>query len=129
MITLIIYELDKFLCNDSGVSEDLKAYIIELPYEGEAISMFILLPPFTPNALQETISRLNASTIREAMDGMYHDSIEIFLPRFKIQQTMDLSQVRIHTFQQPTFVGCNEFIELTKKLIAYTLNYQTFVCK
>lgn len=99
---IIIYDLDKFIWHDSGVSEDLKAYIIELPYEGEAISMFILLPPFTPNALQETISRLNASTIREAMDGMYPDSIEIFLPRFKIQQTMDLSQVWNHTFQSTT---------------------------
>lgn len=82
----------------TGVSEDLKAYIIELPYEGEAISMFILLPPFTPNALQDTISRLNSSILREAMDGMYPDSIEIFLPRFKIQQTFDLSQVSVFSF-------------------------------
>ncbi|ODN02111.1 Serpin B9 [Orchesella cincta] len=87
--TMMMYQKGSFR---HGVSEELKAYIIELPYEGEAISMFILLPPFTPNALQDTISRLNASTLREAMDGMYPDSIEIFLPRFKIEQTFDLSQ-------------------------------------
>jgi len=75
-----------------GVSESLKSYILELPYEGEALSLFILLPPFTPNALEETISRLNSSTLREAMDEMYPDSIEVFLPKFKIQQSFELSK-------------------------------------
>jgi len=69
--------------------------VIELPYEGEAISMYILLPPFTPNALEETISRLNASSLREAIDQnqLYHESIEISLPRFKIDQTFELNKV------------------------------------
>jgi len=78
-----------------GASEALRAYIIELPYEGEALSMYILLPPFAPDAIQETISRLNASSLREAMDQnqLYHDKIEVGLPRFKIQQTIQLNKV------------------------------------
>lgn len=79
----------------SGISERLRAYILELPYEGEGVSMFILLPPFVPDGIQETIERLNASSLREALDEneLYKDKIEVVLPRFKIQQTLQLSQV------------------------------------
>jgi len=87
--TYMMYQKGSFR---HGTSEALKSYIIELPYEGEALSMFILLPPFAPNALEETISRLNSSVLREAMDGMYPDSIEVALPRFKIDQTLELNK-------------------------------------
>lgn len=75
----------------SGVSEELKSYIIELPYEGESVSMFVLLPPFTPDALETTISRLSAPALRRAMDEMVHDSIEVLLPRFKLTSTIQLT--------------------------------------
>ena len=30
----------------SGASEELGAHILEMPYKGDDVSMFILLPPF-----------------------------------------------------------------------------------
>jgi len=69
----------------------LKSYILELPYEGEHTSMIVLLPPFTPNALEETIARLNASSLEEAMNDMVHDSIEVMLPRFRLSYTVSLT--------------------------------------
>jgi serine protease inhibitor len=56
------------------------------------VSLYILLPPFTPNALDETISRLNASSLESAMSGMVEDTIELHLPKFKIDETYELSE-------------------------------------
>ena len=42
--------------------------------------------------MEETISKLNASTLEEAMENMIHDSIEVLLPKFKLQQTLELTK-------------------------------------
>jgi len=55
--------------------------------------MFILLPPFVPNAIEETVKRLNSSVLREAMDEMIQDAIDVMLPKFNIEQTLDLTKV------------------------------------
>ena len=73
----------------SGISQDLMSYILELPYEGEAISMFILLPPFVPNAIEETISRLNATNLRQAMDNMEHINIDVAIPQSKLSKRLN----------------------------------------
>jgi len=64
--------------------------------------MIILLPPFVQGALNETLSRLNSETLRGSIDDLrnnknsdfsFNDEVEISLPRFKIEQTFDLTKV------------------------------------
>jgi len=72
----------------------LKSYILELPYEGEEVSMFILLPPFTPNALEETLTRLTSASLGEAIDPnqLYYDTIDVAIPKFQIEQSFELNK-------------------------------------
>lgn len=70
------------------VSEELGAHILELPYKGNEISMFVLLPPFatvdtptdTPpqDGVRQLIERMSmtkgAQELREIMDyGMLRE--------------------------------------------------------
>lgn len=103
-------------------SEELRAHVLEMPYNGDEISMMIILPPFEDNALkveinqirkrlrschfgyyfllffpQETASRLTPDTLKGVMaeikSGFYSvDDLTVQLPRFKISQTHELRQ-------------------------------------
>ncbi|CAL4063086.1 unnamed protein product, partial [Meganyctiphanes norvegica] len=71
-----------------GVSEELGAHILELPYTGDAMSMFILLPPFISGAqgFNAMVQSLNSSTLRDAMDNMWRVQVQVELPKFKMEQ-------------------------------------------
>lgn len=74
-----------------GVSEELGAHILELPYNGDAMSMFILLPPFISgeNGFNAMVQSLNSSTLRDAMQHMWRIQVTIELPKFKLEQTIE----------------------------------------
>jgi len=71
-----------------GVSEEIGAHILELPYTGDAMSMFILLPPFISGAqgFNAMVQSLNSSTLRDAMDNMWRVQVQVELPKFKMEQ-------------------------------------------
>ncbi|KAK7015567.1 hypothetical protein SK128_004148 [Halocaridina rubra] len=73
-----------------GVSEELGAHILELPYTGEAVSMYILLPPFITgeNGFNAMVERLNADTLHDAIDNMWRIQVEVVIPKFKLQQSV-----------------------------------------
>ncbi|KAK8741756.1 hypothetical protein OTU49_002378 [Cherax quadricarinatus] len=74
-----------------GVSEELGAHILELPYTGEAVSMYILLPPFISgeNGFNAMVERLNASLLTEAFNNMWRMQVEVILPKFKLEQLVE----------------------------------------
>ncbi|XP_068212341.1 serine protease inhibitor 88Ea-like [Palaemon carinicauda] len=73
-----------------GVSEELGAHILELPYTGEAVSMFILLPPFISgdNGFNRMVERLNGTTLQNAIEEMWRVQVEVILPKFKLEQAI-----------------------------------------
>jgi len=91
-------------------SEELRAHVVEFPYEGDDISMMIILPPFDDHALSETIKRLTPTTLRgvmaEVRSGFYEvDDLNVELPKFKIEQSFDLSQTLSALGLQTLFDG------------------------
>jgi len=77
-------------------SEELRAHVLQVPYVGESISMIIILPPFEDNALHETVSRMTPENIHGVMSeiklGYFKaDSLTVQIPKFSIEQSMDLS--------------------------------------
>nr|XP_050859606.1 serine protease inhibitor 88Ea-like isoform X4 [Vespula vulgaris] len=91
------------------VSEELGAHILELPYKGQEISMFVLLPPFAAarflndganrtqgdggirNVLQRISTEAGATELRMLLDdGMPSRQVEVSLPRFELERELPL---------------------------------------
>ena len=78
------------------VSEELRSHVLKLPYQGEDISMVIILPPFEDDGLYSTVQRLTPdilqSVLAEVRFNFYEiQDLSVELPRFSIEQNFDLS--------------------------------------
>ncbi|KYN14444.1 Antithrombin-III, partial [Trachymyrmex cornetzi] len=93
-----------------AVSEQLGAYILELPYKGDEISMFVLLPPFSTtrsaqnpsnepqDGIHQLVQRLatekGSQELRELLDdGLPPREVEVSLPRFELERELPISQL------------------------------------
>lgn len=74
-----------------AASEELQARVLEIPYLGEDVSFFAVLPE--TNSLDETLSLLTVERLRAAMSDMFPITLEIGIPKFQMEQTTDLTQV------------------------------------
>lgn len=75
------------------VSEKLGAHILELPYKGDEISMFVLLPPYaSPNGITNLLKRLNHEALHDIVDedSMIPRSVEVGFPKFTIEKEAEL---------------------------------------
>uniref|UniRef100_A0A8C2U927 Serpin family E member 3 n=1 Tax=Coturnix japonica TaxID=93934 RepID=A0A8C2U927_COTJA len=67
--------------------------VVELPYLGEKLSMFIVLPSHKRTPLSQIESHLSAKTIALWSSSLKRTKMDIFLPRFSIQSLFDLKTV------------------------------------
>ncbi|XP_043504725.1 serine protease inhibitor 88Ea-like isoform X2 [Polistes fuscatus] len=115
------------------VSEELGAHILELPYKGSEISMFILLPPFAAaRSLNDDPSRIQGdggirnvlhriSNDADAMelqillkDGMSSRQVEVSLPRFELERELEfktlLLQLGLQDLVGPNAADLRDFV-------------------
>merc|ERR1712020_261999 len=79
------------------VSEELQAHVLEMPYEGDHVSMVIILPPWKDDSLQETVKRMTPETLQgvmgEIQTGFYKvEKLDVLLPKFSISGDLELLQ-------------------------------------
>ncbi|NXT00678.1 SERP3 protein, partial [Jacana jacana] len=67
--------------------------VVELPYVGEKLSMFLMLPSHKRTALSQIESHLSAKTINFWANSLKRTKMDIFLPRFSIQSLFDLKTI------------------------------------
>ncbi|XP_010131897.1 PREDICTED: serpin E3 [Buceros rhinoceros silvestris] len=67
--------------------------MVELPYLGEKLSMFLVLPSHKRTSLSQIESHLSAKTITLWANSLRRTKMDIFLPRFSIQSLFDLKTV------------------------------------
>nr|AOW41295.1 serpin-1M [Pteromalus puparum] len=74
-----------------GELPDLKAKFVELPYENKDLKMVIIVPDEIEglSAIQENLESFNHTRLAEA--GSERD-VQIYLPKFKIESTIDLQK-------------------------------------
>lgn len=73
------------------ISEKLGAHVIELPYKGDDISMYILLPSFyDPNGVKYLLEKMTADMISELADPnfMVERPVELAIPKFTVEETL-----------------------------------------
>jgi len=92
------------------LSEELRAHVLELPYQGESIAMVIILPPFEDDSIHETIKRMTPETVQGVMaeikSGFYKadETLSIEIPKFNIEQSMELSSM-VSALGAPSLFG------------------------
>ncbi|NWH80370.1 SERP3 protein, partial [Piaya cayana] len=67
--------------------------VVELPYLGEKLSMFLVLPSHRRTPLSQIESHFSAKTITRWSNSLKRMKMDIFLPRFSIQSLFDLKTV------------------------------------
>lgn len=75
-----------------GEDENLDAKILELPYENRNIRMLIILPN-QRNGIKALESKLANIDITTLTNGLYSTEVNVALPRFKIESTIELDDV------------------------------------
>lgn len=73
-------------------SDDLGAHVLELPYKGGDISLFIILPPFNKQrGISMLTKRLNTNILQDIVSSSEwrSRSVEVSLPKFSVEQSMD----------------------------------------
>lgn len=82
------------------VSETLGAHVLQLPYKGNAISMFVLLPPYAaPRGVNNILKRLTPENLKEILDEevMVPREVEVGLPKFSVEHSLELVPVSLNS--------------------------------
>lgn len=85
----------------AGRSSKLGAEILELPYKGGEISLFLVLPDQSnqSNSASALLSRLNTDSllelINQASNPANQDKVEVRLPKFTVERTLELTSVSV----------------------------------
>ena len=61
-------------------SELLRAHVLQMPYQGEDISMIIILPPFEDDSLYTTVQKMTPETIQGIIKVLSIKVIAICIP-------------------------------------------------
>ncbi|XP_008423555.1 neuroserpin isoform X2 [Poecilia reticulata] len=93
--TLMMYQQGDFYYGEfsDGSQEAGGVYqVLEMPYEGEDMSMMIVLPrQEVPLASLEPI--IKAPLLEEWANNVKRQKVEVYLPRFKVEQKIDLRTI------------------------------------
>jgi hypothetical protein len=65
-----------------------------MPFQGDDVSFFALLPEGS-NGLEETVNRLTLDTLRNAMANTFPLTVDVGIPKFRMEQTLSLRNVRM----------------------------------
>lgn len=84
--------------------EELQANLLEMPFLGDDVSFFALLPEGV-NGLDETINRLSLDNLRDAMSRTFPVTVEVGLPKFRIEQNTDLRNVLHNSLESLSIVS------------------------
>nr|CAH0103783.1 unnamed protein product [Daphnia galeata] len=74
--------------------EELQANLLEMPFQGDDVSFFALLPEGS-NGLEETVNRLTLDTLRNAMANTFPLTVDVGIPKFRMEQTLSLRNVLV----------------------------------
>ena len=77
-----------------GMNSELKCQAIELPYSGESLSMFVLLPD-KESDLSQLEGKLTPADLVDVQEkfSMHPLELKLWLPRFKLDEKLSLAEM------------------------------------
>ncbi|NXL95599.1 SPB11 protein, partial [Alectura lathami] len=82
-----------------GYIEELGAQVLELPYAQKSLSMIILLPGDMADGSTSGLEQIESTMTYENLmlwsssEHMFETTVEVYLPRFKLEGTFNLNEV------------------------------------
>lgn len=72
----------------TGVIEELNTAYLELPYKGEhgSISMFILLPVFTANAIDVLLQNFTSKVLEKVLSEKSFEEVDVEFPKISFER-------------------------------------------
>ncbi|NXD29833.1 SPB11 protein, partial [Spelaeornis formosus] len=92
----MMYQKGKFKL---GYIEEVAAQILELPYAQKSLSMIILLPGDMADGSVSGLEQIESTITYENLmlwsssENMFETTVEVYLPRFKLEGTFNLNEV------------------------------------
>ncbi len=74
-----------------GYAETADCLLLDMPYEGEELSMLVALPP-EDSSLADLEARLTAERLQEWTEALRPREVNVFIPRFKVESTFSLAE-------------------------------------
>lgn len=77
--------------------EQLRTVFLEMPYKGEedAISMFIFLPVFRVNAIDELLQNITPEILDEVFEGGLQREVDVEFPKISFERKFELVPVSV----------------------------------
>lgn len=72
--------------------EELGAEILEMPYKERSVKMVVIMPKDGISKLEE---KLTKTELKKITDGLKRTDLHVYLPKFKMEETMKLNDVLI----------------------------------
>ncbi|XP_063373689.1 serine protease inhibitor 88Ea-like [Cydia amplana] len=103
------------------VSEDLGAQILELPYKGNDISMYILLPPYS---MKEGVKNIIANLTPERLAAVVEESymgreVIVEIPKFTVEKSLPLRPILQTLGVGDLFNSTSDFTTLTDDHVSF----------
>ncbi|XP_045508326.1 serine protease inhibitor 88Ea-like [Colias croceus] len=97
------------------VNEDLGAQILELPYKGNDISMYILLPPYSmKEGVSNIINNLTPERLAAVVEeGYMGREVVVEIPKFTIERSLELKPILETLGVGDLFNATSDFSTLT----------------
>lgn len=78
-----------------GVIDRLKTAFLEMPYQGEhgSMSMFVLLPVFTPTAINELLETITPEILDEVLNNQSIEEVTVEFPKISFERKFKLVPV------------------------------------
>ena len=105
----------------------MKSKILELPYAGDEVSMYILLPN-TTNGLPALESELTAAKLDNAISSMRERKLDVSIPRFEMTLKLDLKKMLVAMGMKDLFGNADlSGIDGTRNLVVSKVVHQAYI--
>jgi serpin B len=118
----------KYVNGDFGYHETKTARVLQLPYDGDELSMMVILPK-KKDGLAEVEKALTAEEVAGWVKGISTQKVNVWLPKFKLTREVSLKPVLEKLGMKQAFSDAADFsgISTQEKLLISAVVHKAFV--
>lgn len=116
-----------FRKDDANYFEDEQNQVLELPYKGKSMSMFIILPK-TGNSIETLVKDLDSKLFEDYVLKLKTENVNIFIPKFSYKSDFELNDVLVKMGMPDAFSSmAADFSGMSLNLYISKVKHQSFI--